>query len=85
MKPTPLTPVEAKLFVDALLNYPNIQFFTPTAQHYRNFGIRLEKEKIAGNLVMDAHLAEIASLTNSTIVTNDDDFKKFVGVKFIKI
>lgn len=85
LKPTPLTPAEARLFIDALLNYSKIQFFNPTEQHYRNFGMRLEHENIAGNLVMDAHLAEVSLLTNSTIVTNDDDFKKFPGVKFIKI
>ena len=34
---------------------------------------------------MDAHIAEVALLTNSTIITNDDDFKKFPRVKFIKI
>lgn len=85
LKPTPLTPTEANLFVETLLNYPKIQLFAPTVQHYRNFGKRLENEIIAGNLVMDAHLAEVSLLTNSTIITNDDDFKKFPGVRFIKI
>ncbi len=85
LKPTPLTPAEAKVFIDALLNYPKIQLFAPTVQHYRNYGVRLENGNIAGNLVMDAHLAEVSLLTNSTIVTNDDDFKKLPGVKFIKI
>jgi len=85
LKPTSLTPAEARLFIDALLNYPKIQIFTPTAQHYRNFGARLENDNITGNLTMDAHLAEVALMTNSTIVTNDDDFKKFPAVKFIKI
>jgi uncharacterized protein len=85
LKPTPLTPAEARLFIDALLNYPKIQIFAPTVQHYRNFGARLENDTITGNLTMDAHLAEVALLTNSTIVTNDDDFKKFPGVRFVKI
>lgn len=85
IKPTPLTPAEARQFIDALLTYPKIQLFVPTKGHYERFGERLENENIGGNLVMDAHLAEVALLTNSTIVTNDDDFKKFAGVKFIKI
>lgn len=85
LKPTPLTPGEARSFIDALLSYPKIQLFTPNLQHYRNFGARLENGKIKGNLIMDAHLGEVALLTNSTIVTNDDDFKKLSGVKFIKI
>jgi len=85
LKPSPLTPAEARLFIDALLSYPKIQIFAPSVAHYHHFGKRLEKEKIAGNLVMDAHLAEVALLTNSTIVTNDDDFKKFTGVKSVQI
>ena len=85
LKPTPLTSAEARLFIDVLLSYPKIQLFAPTIQHYRNFGVKLENDNIVGNLVMDAHLAEVSLLTNSTIVTNDDDFKKFPGVKFIKI
>ncbi len=85
LKPTPLTPHEGRSFIDALLGYPKIQLFAPTAQHYRNFGKRLEEDTITGNLVMDAHLAEVAILTNSTIVTNDDDFKRFPGVRFVKI
>jgi len=85
LKPTPLTPGEARTFIDALLSYPKVQLFTPSVQHYRNFGARLENEKIRGNLIMDAHLGEVALLTNSTIITNDDDFKKMSGVKFIKI
>ncbi len=85
LKPTPLTPHEARSFIDALLSYPKIQLFTPTIQHYRNFGARLENGGISGNLIMDAHLGEVSMLTNSTIVTNDDDFEKMPGVKFIKI
>jgi len=85
LKPTPLTPREARMFIDGLLSYPKIQLFAPTQSHYRNFGARLESGKIRGNLVMDAHLAEVCLLTNSTLVTNDDDFKKIPGVKFIKI
>ncbi len=85
LKPTPLTPREARSFIDALLSYPKLQLFTPTVQHYQNFGARLQNDKISGNLIMDAHLAEVARLTNSTIVTNDDDFKKMHGVKFITI
>ncbi len=85
LKPTPLTPGEARSFIDALLNYSKIQLFTPSVQHYRNFGTRLESDKIAGNLVMDAHLAEVAILTNSKIITNDNDFKRFPGVRFVKI
>ena len=85
LKPTPLTPAEARLFIDELMKYPKIQLFEPTIRHYENFGASLENRNVTGNLVMDAHLAEVALLTNSTIITNDDDFKKFPGVRFIKI
>lgn len=85
IKPTPLTPAEARKFIDALMSYEKVQLFAPTVQHYRNFGQRLADGGIKGNLVMDAHLAEVAMLTNSTIVTNDDDFKRFPRVKFFKI
>lgn len=85
LKPTALTETEAQTFLDALLDYPHLQLFAPQLQHYKNLTANLVKQKIKGNLVMDAHIAEVALLTNSTIITNDDDFKKFPRVKFIKI
>lgn len=85
LKPTPLTSTEARVFLDALLDYPHLQLFAPSVQHYKNLTANLVKGKIKGNLVMDAHIAEVALLTNSTIITNDDDFKRFPRVKFIKI
>ena len=85
LKPTSLTSIEAQIFLDALLDYPQIQLFAPSLRHYKSLTANLVKGKIKGNLVMDAHLAEVALLTNSTIITNDDDFKKFPRVKFINI
>lgn len=85
LKPTPLTEKEARIFLDALLDYPHLQLFAPSVRHYKNLTANLVKQKIKGNLVMDAHIAEVALLTNSAIITNDDDFKKFPRVKFIKI
>jgi toxin-antitoxin system PIN domain toxin len=85
LKPTPLMEKEAREFLDALLDYPHLQLFAPSVPHYKNLTANLVKQKIKGNLVMDAHIAEVALLTNSTIITNDDDFKKFPRVKFIKI
>lgn len=85
LKPTPLTEKEAQKFLDALLDYPYLQLFAPSIKHYKNLTTNLVKQKIRGNLIMDAHIAETALLTNSTIITNDDDFKKFPRVKFIKI
>lgn len=85
LKPTPLTSTEAQIFLDTLLDYPNLQLFAPSVPHYKNLTAKLVGQNITGNLVMDAHIAEVALLTNSTIITNDDDFKKFPRVKFIKI
>ncbi len=85
LKPTPLTVKEAQVFLDTLLYYPHLQLFAPNIRHYKNLTANLVKDKIKGNLVMDAHIAEVALLTNSTIITNDDDFKRFPRVKFIKI
>mgnify|MGYP002785394861 CR=1 FL=1 len=85
LKPTPLMEKEAQTFLDALLDYPHLQLFAPSVRHYKNLTANLVRGKIKGNLVMDAHIAEVALLTNSTIITNDDDFKKFPRVKFIKI
>ena len=85
LKPTPLTEREAQKFLDSLLDYPHLQLFAPSVRHYKTLTANLVKQKIKGNLVMDAHIAEVALLTNSTIITNDDDFKKFPRVKFIKI
>jgi uncharacterized protein len=85
LKPTPLEEKEAQKFLDALLGYSHLQLFAPSVRHHKNLTANLVKQKIKGNLVMDAHIAEVALLTNSTIITNDDGFKKFPHVKFIKI
>jgi toxin-antitoxin system PIN domain toxin len=85
LKPNSLTEKEARVFLDALLEYPHLQLFAPSVRHYKNLTANLVGQKIKGNLVMDAHIAEVALLTNSMIITNDDDFKKFPRVKFLKI
>ena len=57
----------------------------PSLRYYRNLTANVAKGEIKGSLMMDTHIAEVTLLTNSTIITNDSDFKKFPRVKFIKI
>ena len=45
LKPTPLTEKEAQKFLDALLDYPNLQLFAPSVRHYKNLTANLVSKK----------------------------------------
>ena len=55
----------------------------PTERHQEILGKFLELPGVYGNLVPDAHLAALAVEHGLTLCSNDDDFARFPGLRWI--
>lgn len=82
--PRPL-PTEAALdVVDAWLAQPAARIVEPTARHLALVRGLLEPIGTNANLVNDAHLAAIALEHGASLVTFDNDFERFSGIRRIE-
>lgn len=80
--PAPLTIGEAMDRVDAWLGVPAAVVVEPTVEHLRILRGLLEAVGSGANLVNDAHLAALAVEHRGTIVSFDNDFDRFPGVRW---
>lgn len=80
--PTPLTVEQACGQVRAWLNAPGARVLEPTKQHVTVLERLLTDVGAGGNLASDAHLAAIAIEHNADIVSYDDAFGRFPGVRW---
>ncbi len=80
--PAPLTIGEAMDRVDAWLGVPAAVVVEPTVEHPRILRGLLEAVGSGANLVNDAHLAALAVEHRGTIVSFDNDFDRFPGVRW---
>lgn len=81
--PIPFSPSEATGIVDEWLVQPQVRILAPTEGHWRIFSTMLINEQISGPLVMDAHLATLATEHGGTLATTDRDFRRFPTLKVI--
>jgi toxin-antitoxin system PIN domain toxin len=72
---------EACAYVDDWLATPPARVVEPGAGHLSRVQAMLTKVGSGGNLVNDAHLAAIAIERGMPIVSFDNDFDRFEGVK----
>jgi toxin-antitoxin system PIN domain toxin len=79
--PHPLSVQEAMDRVDSWLGTPAAVVVGPTPDHARIVRGLLEKLGTGGNLVNDAHLAALAIEHKCTVVSYDNDFDRFEGVR----
>ncbi|MBK5223773.1 MAG: type II toxin-antitoxin system VapC family toxin [Acidimicrobiia bacterium] len=79
--PSPLTIDDAMDRVDAWLNAPSAVVVEPTVDHARIVRDLLRDIGVGGNLVSDAHLAALAIEHRGGIVSYDNDFSRFAGVR----
>lgn len=77
----PLTPSRAIDIVDEWLTRPPAAVLEPAASHLATLRPLLEATGTGGNLVTDAHLAALARQYGATVVTYDNDFDRFEGVR----
>jgi toxin-antitoxin system PIN domain toxin len=80
--PQPLSADEAFDIVDAWLAVPSVITGVPDQWHARRVREFLAATGTGGNLVTDAHLAALALQYDATVVSYDNDFSRFPGVRW---
>jgi toxin-antitoxin system PIN domain toxin len=80
--PKPLSAENACSIVTAWTGRPNVVPAEPTARHSLVLAELLAVTGSGGNLVNDAHLAALAIEHDATVVTFDNDFSRFPGVRW---
>lgn len=80
--PQPLSAPAALDRVDAWLEAGPAVLLHPGPAHARHLRSLLDSSGAAGNLVNDAHLAALAVEHKATVVSYDDEFRRFPGVRW---
>jgi toxin-antitoxin system PIN domain toxin len=65
------------------LETPGVQILHPTAEHERHFADLCRAAGAVGNLVTDAHLAALAIEHDCELGSNDTDFSRFPGLRWV--
>lgn len=79
---SPMSSAEAFDQVDSWLSSPNALVLQPAERHQHLVGELLKDVGTAGNLVNDAHIAALALENRASVVTYDNDFARFTGVRW---
>jgi toxin-antitoxin system PIN domain toxin len=80
---SPLTLNQAIDVVDGWLKQPNVELIAPSPHHWENLKKMLIAGDSGGNLVTDAHIAALAADYGLIIYSNDTDFARFSGIKWV--
>ncbi len=78
-----LSPQQALDQVELWLNHPNVSTPEPGRRHFQIMHQLILSAGQAANLTNDAHLAAIAIERNATMVSFDQDFARFSGLKSV--
>jgi len=65
------------------LALPGVRILHPTLNHERHFSEMCRASKATGNLVTDAHLAALAIEHDCELASNDADFGRFPGLRWV--
>jgi len=79
----PLRSNEAWGHVDRWLRAPTAWVPVATDRHATVLGALIERHGVAGNLVMDAHLAALAIEHGLAVASADTDFARFSEVRWV--
>lgn len=79
----PLTVEHALAITDSWFEPANVQWLHPGQRHYSLFGSLLKAVGTGGNLVTDAHLAALAIEHQCELHSNDTDFGRFSGLRWV--
>ena len=80
--PAPLPVEEAAGRIDAWLGSPSAVLLEPTRDHLAVLRRLLASAGAEGNLVNDAHLAALSIEHRCSVVSFDNDFARFEGVRW---
>jgi toxin-antitoxin system PIN domain toxin len=78
----PITPSDALAATDKWIASPIVQIIEPGTQHYAIFR-RLVESTPGGNIATDAHLAALAIEHDAELHSNDGDFARFSGLRWV--
>jgi len=74
---------EALQIVDEWQSYPNVQILNPGSDHWRILRTVSNRINATGTLFTDAVIAAIAIEHGAVIHTNDSDFARFPGLRWL--
>lgn len=80
---TPMQPDIAVDLVDLWFQYPHVSPINPGSRHLQIFRQMLLAAGVGGNLVTDAHIASLGVEYQAEVHSNDADFRRFPGLKWI--
>lgn len=81
--PRPLSIQQALDFVDSCLDQPNSTILQPGPRHWAILKSLLLAGGKAGDLSSDAHLAALAIEHGAVLVSTDNDFARFDGLRWV--
>jgi toxin-antitoxin system PIN domain toxin len=79
----PLAVAEAVARIRSWLRQPHFHIPEPSAKHFDRLAEQLERLGSGGNLTTDAHLATLAMERGYVLVSTDNDFERFRGLRWI--
>jgi uncharacterized protein len=80
--PTPLSVESATDMIDDWLEAPVVSTIETKPEHWSVLRALLAETGAAGNLTTDAHLAALAITHDAVLVSCDNDFSRFPGLRF---
>lgn len=79
----PVSALEAVDYVRHWLRYPHIAPINPGPDYMNYFRQNIKAVGIGRNLVPDAHIAALAMENEAELHSNDSDFRRFPGLRWI--
>lgn len=79
----PMRSGQALDIVETWFRQPAVQVLDPGPRHLQLVRSLLAEAGVAGNLTTDAHLAALAIEHNCTLHSNDADFGRFSGLRWV--
>ena len=80
--PRPLAPDLAVATIDRWLSRDNVRVVRERDEHWVQLKSLLDQAGTAGNLTTDAHLAAMAMTHDAVLVSCDNDFARFKGLRW---
>ena len=81
----PLATAEALDIAGFWFEQPSVRLVEPTARHLEVLTGLLDAVATGGNLVNDAHLAALAIEHRGAVVSFDNDFARFPGLRWARV
>ena len=79
----PLIPAQAIRHVRSWLERPAVQILDPGSRHLEILEDLLEQIRVGGRMMTDAHIAAVAIEHHAELHSNDRDFGRFAGLRWV--